>query len=175
MLLRLRSCYYYFVGNRHALLFYYKHQQHSLGNAQRRREEYIKNSCFRSAIFCDFLKNGRPIPSIGGMHVSTPMLLKLSLDNKWSTVNVSVKKFWSWHLSRVHRTYSVVCEVTESASSSTGIIGIWCSDVFFCKVKESIMIMYGCVSCNTGICRTRYYNYNLCSVRYRYFFLLKRP
>ena len=36
------------------------------------------------------------------------------------------------------------------------------------------MIMYGCVSCNTGIFRTRYCNYNLCSVRYRYFLLLKR-
>ena len=47
---------------------------------------------------CDFLryflKNGIPIPStIGDMHASTPVLLKLRLDNTWSTVNVSVKKF----------------------------------------------------------------------------------
>ena len=73
-------CYYYFVGNRHALLFYYKHQQHSLGNAHHRK--------FLFSI-CDFLryvlKNGRPIPSTSDMHASTPMLLEHSLDNKWLT------------------------------------------------------------------------------------------
>ena len=31
--------------------------------------------------------------SIGDMHESTLMLVKLSLDNKWSTVNVSGQKF----------------------------------------------------------------------------------
>ena len=124
MLLGLRSWYHYFVGDRHVLLFCYKHQQYSLGNAHGRIEEYIKKFLFS---ICDilryFLKNGRPIPSIGDTHASTPMLLVLSLDNKWSTVNVSAKKFW---LSRVHRTLSVVCEVVETASASTGIIGIWC-------------------------------------------------
>ena len=68
-----------------------------------------------------FLKNGIPIPStIGDMHASTPVLLKLRLDNTWSTVNVSVKKFWSWHLSRVNPIYSVVCEVTDTASVYRG-------------------------------------------------------
>ena len=109
MLLRLRSWYHYFVGNRHVLLFCYKHQQYSLGNAHGRIEEYIKKFLFS---ICDilryFLKNGRPIPSIGDTHASTPVLLVLSLDNKWSTVNVSAKKFW---LSRVHRTLSVVYEL----------------------------------------------------------------
>ena len=112
-------------------------------------------------LICDFLryffKNGRPIPSIGDTHASTPMLLELSLENQWSTVILPVEKFRSRHLSRVHRTLSVVCEVTKTASASAVIVGISCSDVFFFKDEESIMIMYGCVFCNTGICRTRYF------------------
>ena len=141
MLLRLRFCCYYFVWNRYALLFYYKHQQHTLGNAHRRREEYIKKFLFSIYDFLKyFLKNERLLPSIGDMRGSTLMLLELSLDNKWSNVNVSVNKFWSRHLSRVNRTLSVVCKVTETASASTGIVGKWCSHVFFFKVKESIMI-----------------------------------
>ena len=113
-----------------------------------------------------FLKNGIPIPStIGDMHASTPVLLKLRLDNTWSTVNVSVKKFWSWHLSRVNPTYSVVCEVTDTASVYRGCRYMMFRWVFFSRFKESIMIMYGCISCNTGISRKRYYKYNLCNVR----------
>ena len=109
------------------------------------------------------------------LHASTPMLVKHSLDNKWSTVNESVQKFWSRQLSRVHRTLSVVCKLTKTAWGSTGVVRIWCSDIFLSKVKEGIMIMYRCVFCNASIRRTRYYDYNLCSVRYRYLFLFKRP
>ena len=100
-------------------------------------------------LICDFLRyffeNGRPIPSIDDTHASTPMLLELSLENQWSTVILPVKKFQSRHLSRVHRTLSVVCEVTKTASASTGIVGISCSDVFVLKIKKvlwSCMVVY---------------------------------
>ena len=130
----------------------------------------LKIRIFELWFFNILLKSGRLIPSIGDMHESTLMLVKHSLDNKWSTVYVSGQKFWSQQLSRVHRTLLVVCKVTETASGSTGNLRIWCSDVFFSKVKEDVMIKYGCISCNTGICRTSYFRYNLRSVRYRYFF-----
>ena len=71
--------------------------------------------------------------TIGDMHASTSMLFKLSLNKKWLTVNVSFQKFWSQDLSRVHQTLSVVCKVAETASVSTGLIGILCSDVYFFK------------------------------------------
>ena len=79
------------------------------------------------------MEDGYYWKTIGDMHASTSMLFKLSLNKKWSTVNVSVQKFWSQDLSRVHQTLSVVCKVAETASVSTGIIGILCSDVYFFK------------------------------------------